>query len=149
MEPNTINWDKQPLGKKTDKAIADKLGCSIQAVCKARNDRAIPSFREQGGTRDQGIPWGKLPLGEVPNWLIARWVGVSRQTVYGAIRLRGLKPYSGGADLNPKRLAQTYKLANLIRWEVQDWSVSNESLAAFLHVPRPLVARKRPFAEAA
>ena len=50
MRPNShkrIDWDNAPLGKMTDAAVADLLGCNSITVLKARNLRKIPSFRSK------------------------------------------------------------------------------------------------------
>jgi hypothetical protein len=40
--PRGINWDEQPLGEVHDRVLAERLGCTPQAVYSARKARGIP-----------------------------------------------------------------------------------------------------------
>ena len=43
-----FNWNRQPLGKISDSALAKRLGVSKTAVRKARIARGIPVFVKKG-----------------------------------------------------------------------------------------------------
>jgi len=52
-----IDWDKQPLGEKTDRGIAQDVGCHHSNVVRARNARGIPPYRRPTmAERRQGPP---------------------------------------------------------------------------------------------
>lgn len=82
-----INWDEQPLGKIPDTWIARKLGVSEVAVGKQRRKRGIKPYskhnkesqREPG--QRAGINWDEQPLGEVPDYILARKLGVDPSSV--------------------------------------------------------------------
>jgi len=44
-----INWDEQPLGKMTDEALGEKLGCAGASVYYQRTKRGIPPYGKRGG----------------------------------------------------------------------------------------------------
>lgn len=82
-----INWDRQPLGKKTDAEIAEQLGVAPSTVREARQRRGIPKAPYHGRC---GIDWGKQPLGIDTDAAIARRLGVPMDTVRTARRRRGI-----------------------------------------------------------
>lgn len=94
-----IEWDKQPLGQVTDQELADKLGVSVSAVCKARNRRGIPGTREC--RKKINIDWDSQPLGKEFDSVIARELGVDPTTVSAARKKRGIPKRHIDWDLQP------------------------------------------------
>ena len=45
LRVDRIDWDKQPLGKMSDRALARLLGCSYRSVRYARTSRNIPVYQ--------------------------------------------------------------------------------------------------------
>lgn len=81
--PRRINWDQQPLGKMSDRKLAEKLGVGRTSVSCQRKSRGLPFVKG-------GIDWDQQPLGCVPDSELARDLGVSHHLVYGARRRRGV-----------------------------------------------------------
>jgi hypothetical protein len=84
-----INWDNQPLGKKTDSAIAKRLRCSHQSVARARQKRGIPAY-----TARIQIDWDKVKFGTKPDTMIAEELGVTSRAVQKQRAKRGIAPYA-------------------------------------------------------
>lgn len=77
-------WDAQPLGRVVDRVIAEKLGCSIAAVCNARMRRGIPPKRTGHISARSKRTWALLhdaPFGLIPDHAIATVVGLHHTTV--------------------------------------------------------------------
>lgn len=46
--PEAYDWDDAGLGERTDTEIAEELGCTASAVCRARQRRGVAAFRGVG-----------------------------------------------------------------------------------------------------
>jgi superfamily II DNA or RNA helicase len=88
-----IDWDKQPLGKMYDRALADKLSVSRSSVCQAREKLGIPPYGECYDLDDQ-------PFGKVPDSVIAEKLGMCNSTVSKARRMRGIPSWSASAAID-------------------------------------------------
>lgn len=89
-----MDWDQEPdLGRVPDTVLARRHGVSSVAVGRARKRRGIPVF-SNGSGRPQGaragIKWDQQPLGEVPDHVLAKTLGVDPTTVASARRVRGI-----------------------------------------------------------
>lgn len=88
MKHRGIDWNNQPLGELSDRAIADDLGVSYQAVWQARSDRGIAIHRER-------IDWDQQAgLGSSPDLVLAERLGVHVSSVCHARLRRGI-PHKG------------------------------------------------------
>jgi hypothetical protein len=91
------DWDQEPLlGKVPDTVLARVHGVSDVAVGRARKRRGIPTFRS-AGYRDKtapgqraGIKWDTQPLGEIPDHVLAKRLGVDQKSVESARQVRGI-----------------------------------------------------------
>lgn len=90
-----INWDAEPLGVEGDKAIADRLGVTPQAVYYARRTRGIAS---PAPPQRPPLDASRIAdeLGTESDRIIAERHNLSRQQVSHARRKRGIP----GARLN-------------------------------------------------
>ena len=79
-----IDWDAQPLGKETDRAIAARVGVTYQAVSLQRKKRGIPAYGLNG------INWDEQPLGEMYDRDLAEILGVSTTSVCSQRNQRGI-----------------------------------------------------------
>lgn len=89
-----VNWDKQPLGMKSDAEIARKLGITRSRVKKAREERDIKPAKRSRRYIQKGIDWDKEPLGDVPDKNLAIKHGVATVTVIMARKRRGIPSFS-------------------------------------------------------
>lgn len=108
-----IDWDAQPLGKISDYAIADRLGCQRSTVRRERNARGIAPFVD---TARRNIDWTIQPLGEMTDAALAKQLGVNSASVFKARVKLGIKPFNhfkGKKIANKcwkcKKLGKTYK----------------------------------------
>lgn len=63
----TIDWNKQPLGAESDRAIAKRLRVNSSTVTRERNRRGIPALvRVSGPGLVRGIDWDAQPLATTP-----------------------------------------------------------------------------------
>jgi transcriptional regulator with XRE-family HTH domain len=81
-----VDWDRVPLGKVPDRAIARWSGACTHTVGAQRRKRNI--LRGHQGR----INWSEEPLGEIPDTAIAAKVGVSVTSVAHARKARGIPP---------------------------------------------------------
>lgn len=79
MRWDHIDWDKQPLGKTPDQAIADRLGCSRPTVSVQRRVRKIPAFKNS--VKRHGIDWDAQPLGRMPDRVLGKRLDRCSQTI--------------------------------------------------------------------
>lgn len=101
-----VDWDKQPLGIKTDTFIARKLGVTRQRVQKAREARGIATSARAKKYIQKGIDWDNEPLGDVPDRTLATKHGVATVTVIMVRKRRGIPSYTekhGSPDPRRKR----------------------------------------------
>lgn len=100
-----IDWTEQPLGQVPDSEIARELRISREMVRDARVCRNIPSFKRTAKKgpppapvtylipprkEDGTVPWDDLPLGKVPDVVIAEHLRVSRRKVFEVRRDKGI-----------------------------------------------------------
>lgn len=97
-----IDWDREPLGQMTDRALATLLGCSPKTVQRHRAARGIPRHLKPAAAPPPRPPrarkmshWDNVPLGQESCATIARRLGVSRQAVHAACRRRGITRAEG------------------------------------------------------
>jgi len=118
-----VNWDKQPLGIKTDTFIADKLGITRLRVQKAREKRGIPTSPKAKKYIQKGIDWDNEPLGDVPDKALAAKHGVNTVTVIMVRKRRGIASYTerhGSPDPRRKQPAKKHgRPAMKIDWDKQ------------------------------
>lgn len=91
-----------PLGKMTDRAIADRFGIPLSSVSSARRRRGIKAYNSNKKvlTKEE---WLALPLGKMPDAEIARNLGCPAATVNGARRRLGIPSYTAPGRSRPKR----------------------------------------------
>lgn len=53
MKALAIDWDAQPLGKRSDRALGRELGCSDKVVRRQRVKRGIPAFGSTEQAREE------------------------------------------------------------------------------------------------
>lgn len=123
-KPKKIDWDKQPLGVKTDASIARKLGVRAPVVRRARIARDIPLPKASQRLAHKGIDWSKQPLGEVGDLELSKTLGVTQASVYSARRTRGIPPVKPRpSHLNgPKH----------IDWDAQPLGKESDALIAMM-----------------
>jgi hypothetical protein len=91
-EAVSIDWDAQPLGVESDRAIAKRLRVSSSTVTRERNRRGIPALvRVSGPGLVRGIDWDAQPLATTPASVLAKRLGVRRASVDEAAKTRGIK----------------------------------------------------------
>ena len=90
-----INWDKWPLGEKSDRSIARRLRCSADRVRRARIKRGTPAAIGVGGRGASGADWKKQPLGKMSDADVARKLGCAESTVFRHRHLLGIAPFGG------------------------------------------------------
>jgi hypothetical protein len=91
-EPVSIDWNKQPLGVESDRAIAKRLRVNSSTVTRERNRRGIPALvRVSGPGLVRGIDWDAQPLATTPASVLAKRLGVCRASVDEAAKARGVK----------------------------------------------------------
>ncbi len=96
------DWAEQPLGKITDSELARRLGIVRSTVQRAREKRGIPPLvpRPEGPSSSYDIDWDKITtLGNHPDAVIARRLGVSKAAVGRARRARGIEFSSVAIDM--------------------------------------------------
>ena len=93
-----IDWDTEPLGKVTDRSLAELLGVPVDTVLRARQARGIPALERGRGLRVD-IDWDQQPLGQVADKVLAKQLNVSSSTVLLARKARGIPPFGMGAKL--------------------------------------------------
>lgn len=102
-----VDWDKIPLGLKTDKVLAGEVGCSVSAIFNQRRKRGIPPY---GGRRRKrshlNIDWDTVPLGQEHDTAIAERLGCSTSTVYQHRIRRGIRSKGGGRSVTDWSLVQ-------------------------------------------
>jgi hypothetical protein len=82
-----VEWDAQPLGSMTDRAMAELLGVSASAVRHQRIARGIPAH----APTTRGIDWSAVRgLGVLPDVIVARLQGVAVPVARQARLRRGL-----------------------------------------------------------
>lgn len=86
-----IDWDRQPLGRVPDNALARALGLNVGSVQSARVRRGIPRF-DRSLVAVLGIADA---LGTVDDSVLARRFGVSPNTIAHARKRAGIPPLSG------------------------------------------------------
>jgi hypothetical protein len=85
MHKLDIDWDNVGLGERSDKSIAEEVGCNAGTVTYQRRKRSIPTFR--AGSK---FDWENIPLGKLPDRTIAQvygmhWISVHRERTYRKI----------------------------------------------------------------
>lgn len=111
--PLPIDWNAQPLGKSSDRALAQALHVTHPTVRRHRKLRGIPAY----GVESLVIDWGAQPLGEIPDAELSRRLGVSKFTVMRQRNKRGIpKSKKSASWLSAKemQLLQTI-LNNMLR----------------------------------
>lgn len=88
-----VDWDKEPLGKCPDEALAKKIGCSVATVRAKRLQRGIFFKRGRGPrrrdpTKQIDIDWDAQPLGKVKDEDLAKTLRVPRVQVMLARQTR-------------------------------------------------------------
>lgn len=90
-----IDWDQQPLGTVPDSVLATRLGVSIHSVYKQRRKRGLPNSAMRKKTtrrsRPHAINWDGVPLGERPDFVLAKRLQVPKHVVNYARRQRGIE----------------------------------------------------------
>lgn len=95
-----VDWDAQPLGRVHDRTLARMLGVDRASVRSARLHRHIPSpvppVRTAATPRPPRklVRWDAMPLGEVPDPVVAKMAGVGSTAVFYARTVRGIPDYS-------------------------------------------------------
>lgn len=89
MNEPRIDWDAQPLGKVSDRSLAQQLGVSRKLVAKQREKRCIAPHSAPRPRK--GIDWSVVPLGTKPDRLIARELGVTKNAVIVQRQRRGIE----------------------------------------------------------
>lgn len=128
-----INWDKWPLGEKSDRSIARRLRCNPVRVWRARIKRAIPAAIGVGGRDGTGADWKKQPLGKMSDADVARKLGCAESTVFRHRHLLGIAPFGG------------YRNRSGVDWdnEVRLGKISDRKLAKELGLSPQTVLRHR------
>ena len=122
-----IDWDKQPLGEKSDAEIARELGVNNGCVTAARRFRRIPAFTGTNPNDPKGIDWDKQPLGLVSDAVLARKCGVNQSVVYKARKRRNIPPFVPW-------------MGKGINWDEVDFSQPEEKIARTLGVSQSTVS---------
>lgn len=85
-----IDWDGQPLGVQSDRAIARHMNTPIGSVRRARVARGIEPAPHARKFTKKGIDWDKQPLGKQTDTVIAAGLGCDPNSVRSARRRRGI-----------------------------------------------------------
>lgn len=148
--PRKIDLMGQPLGVKTDAAIAESLGICKEVVQRERMRLGIapPPWAESFATgayksrnRPDGTAWNDLPLGVVPDRELAEQLGISISSVVAARKRRGIPP----VVRKPKNRGHRRDVANKgIAWDEQPLGqVSDNKLASDLGVNKSTTRNAR------
>lgn len=119
-------WKSAGLGERPDLVIAEEYQIPVATVWRARKARGIPVFKgpkklpaptverltkalvEKLGAppRDEEgkLDWGTVPFGQVPDTVLARWLGVSNKTVQKHRRRFGIAACPRGSLIDWSRL---------------------------------------------
>lgn len=98
-----IDWDKQPLGDKTDIVISRELAVSESLVTQHRMAKNIKAYKKSGS---KNIDWNKQPLGKVADAEIARRLGVFHAAVRYARVTRGIDRFNPPIDWSLVQLGE-------------------------------------------
>ncbi len=98
LEHERFDWTGAAFGTKSDVDIAHELGVKPTSVGSARRRRGIPAFVEDGQTprtrRKLGIDWDDQPLGQMPDRVLQRKLGLkSVSSVSRARKYRGIPKF--------------------------------------------------------
>lgn len=127
-----INWDEQPLGNRSDKELAQRLGVSTSTAAYQRNKRNIQPRAPRGTAKR--INWSRQPLGQVSDRALAHKLGVSRGTVRLHREKRGIPPVMEAPATS----------SSSVKWDEQPLGkMKDAALAAKLNVTSPSVAHAR------
>jgi len=144
-----IVWDEQPLGLESDSSIARQLGVTPSTVTLVRQRRGILRFCGPGRprkpksedveapTKKPKIDWDAQPLGIERDAVIARRLGVARQTVFTARTARGIPPPTIDWDEQPFETKSDAQIAERTGMKVKAVSSARQRRG----IPRPLRAR--------
>lgn len=97
-----IDWDSQPIGQMSDRALAKRLRVCLASVQSQRHKRGLPPFvKASGAGVSRGIDWDAQPLATTPAAVLASRLSVSRASVDAAAKVRGIKcpPLKPAAEL--------------------------------------------------
>lgn len=101
-KPKRIRWDRQPLGKMSDRGLAKKLGVTAGIVRGERVKRGIEVASDFSSSKSKHTDWDKQPLGKMFDSDLAKKVGVTGCAVRRARVRRGIPAFQGKRRL-PKR----------------------------------------------
>lgn len=139
-----INWDRQPLGKKSDREIAKKLGVTPLIVKRHREERGIPVADRYANFKSKNTNWDEQPLGQLHDSVIAERVGVSVEAVGRARRRRNIPAL--GKSGTPKETRESPRKANgRVDWdrETRLGKMPDGTLAEILGLSKAAVQKQR------
>ena len=96
-----VDWSRQPLGQKSDRALAAELGVDRTAVAQARRRRGIAACTDSSRFREnpRKVNWVAVAgLGRMPDGVLARKLGVTRSAVIKARMRLGVPAYRPGQE---------------------------------------------------
>lgn len=101
--PHKIRWDRQSLGKKSDRSIARKLGVAPAVVRHHRMRLGIPVAEASKFALIKGIDWdNEKRLGKMFDTHLAKELGVSGAAVRKARQRRDIPLFKGKRKHRPK-----------------------------------------------
>jgi hypothetical protein len=108
-----FDWASLPLGQKSDADIAAEHGLKASSVGSARRRRGIRAYVEPGkelpARAKRGIDWDDQPLGQMPDRLLQRKLGLKSSSSVTRARLyRGIKKFEYPSYAQLKKLYQEF-----------------------------------------